>query len=163
MKTIALALGGLLSAAAMLASGAPARAGGFGCAGDCYRETVLPPVYGQTGERVLLSVPRTTDIVTPPVYGSVTETVQIAPARREWRVTRDAWGHRVGCWVEVPARYGQRQRNVELQAGFAVPYTTYPAYGVRTRTVMVEPARRAWLPAGHGPRYGAPEPIVAAY
>lgn len=161
-KTIALALGGLIAAGSLVA-GAPAQAGSFGCAGDCYREAVLPPVYGTVGHRVLLSTPRTTDIVTPAVYGSVTETVQIAPPRREWRVTVDAWGRKVGCWVEVPARYGLRERTVTLQPGSVVPYTTYPAYGIRSRTVMVEPARRAWVPAGHVPLYGAPEPIVAAY
>ena len=163
MQTRALALGGLLAAGTLMMGAPAAQAGGYGCEGDCYRETVLPPVYDTVGERVLLSVPRTTNIVRPPVYKTVTETVEIAPARREWRVTRDAWGHRIGCWVDVPAQYGLRQRTVMVEPGSVVPYTSYPVYGVRTHQVMVEPARRAWVPAGHGPLYSEPGPIVARY
>jgi hypothetical protein len=150
-----------------LASAGAAQAGG--CGGECYRETVLPPVYGTVSERVLVRPSRTYDIVTPAEYRTVSETVEVSPARREWQVSYDRWGARVGCWVDVPARYAVRQRTVMVRPATSTPYTQYPVYGTRDHTVLVEPARRAWVPAGHGaPRYAEPEefgngPIRAAY
>lgn len=126
-----------------------AAAGGYGCGAHCYRETTLPPVYGTLTDRVQLSATRTYDVVTAPEYRNVAETVQTAPARREWRITRDAWGRRVGCWVEIPARYTTLHRPVMVRAASVVPHTTYPVYGVRYRSVQLEPARRAWVPGAY--------------
>ncbi len=166
MKCFAFLLAGSLG---LVGQAGFAQAGGYGCRGECYHEAILPPVYGTVSERVLLSPPRTYDVVTPATYRTETETVEIAPARREWQVTRDAWGRRVGCWVDLPARYGVRQRTVMVSAASSVPVTQLPVYGSRERTVLVEPARRAWVPAPHGaPFYGQPDgysdaPIRAAY
>jgi hypothetical protein len=161
-RALALILGATIA-------GIGAAQAGQGCGGECYREATLPPVYGTVSERVLVSPPRTYDIVTPAEYRTVDETIVVAPARREWQVTRDAYGQRVGCWVDVPARYAVRQRTVMVRPATSVPYTHYPIYGTREHTVLVEPARRAWVPAGRGgPRYSQPDgfensPIRAAY
>jgi hypothetical protein len=141
----------MLGLGAMLALAGPAFAGGSPiCGVDCYREAVLPPVYGTVSERVRVQGPRTHDIVVPARYATVEETVLVAPARREWRVTRDALGHRVGCWVHFAAEYAVRPRTVMVKAAQSVPYTTYPVYDVRQRSVLVEPARRGWVPVAEG-------------
>ena len=136
---------GVLALAILAGLSGPAFAGGFGCGAGCYRETVLPPVYGTIADPVLLAPPRSYTIVTPAKYRTVAETVQVAPARREWRVTRDASGRRIGCWVEVPPAYVVRHRTVMAEAPSVVPATTYPVHGVRYRSVQVEPPRRAWV------------------
>jgi hypothetical protein len=126
-----------------------AAAGEYGCGGHCYRQATLPPVYGTLTEPVQLSAPRTYAVVNPPEYRTIAEPVQVAPARREWRITRDAWGRRVGCWVEIPARYAVLHRPVMVRSGSVVPETTFPVYGVRYRSVKMEPARRAWVPRAY--------------
>jgi hypothetical protein len=151
-RRLALILGALIGTAGA------AQAGQGGCGGECYREATLPPVYGTVSERVLVRPSRTYDIVTPAEYQTVQETVEVAPARREWQVSYDQYGQRVGCWVNLPARYAVRQRTVMMRPATSTPYTQYPVYGTREHTVQVEPARRAWVPAGQGgPRYGQPD------
>jgi hypothetical protein len=137
---------GVLALAVLAGLAGPAAAGGFGCGGACYRETTLPPVYGTLADPVLLAPPRSYEIVAPARYRTFAEPVQVAPARREWRVTRDAWGRRIGCWVETPASYALRHRTVMVEAASVVPVTTYPVHGVRYRSVQLAPARRAWVP-----------------
>lgn len=140
---------------AVIAATGAAQAGGAGCVGDCYREAHVPPVYGMVAEQVLVSPPRTYDVVTPAEYRTQTETYQISPGGRQWQVTRDAWGRRVGCWVDVPPRFATRTRFVIVRAASSEPHTTYPIYGTRERSVLVEPARRAWVPVErpHGGPY----------
>ena len=146
---------GVLAAGALVAVAGPAMAGGYGCGGGagCYRETTLAPVYGTVSERVLLSPPRTYDVVTPAEYGSVSETVQVSGGGRVWQVSHDAHGNRVGCWVDVPPRYETRHRTVMLRQATSEPHTVPAVYGSREQTVLVEPGRRSWVPVGGG--YGS--------
>jgi hypothetical protein len=140
---------GVLALAVLAGAAGPVAAGEFGCRAGCYRQTTLPPVYGTLTDRVLLGTSQTQDIVTLPEYRTIAETVQVAPARREWRVTRDAWGRKVGCWVVVPASYAVQQRTVMVRQPAVAPVSTYPIYGVRYRSVQLAPARRAWVPRAY--------------
>ena len=106
----------------------------------------MPPVYGAVAEKVLVRAPRTGAIVTPAEYGTVRETVVVEPARRIWTVRRDAWGHKIGCWVETPARYGTVTRRVMVRAPEVVPYAQAAIYGTRLQSVQVAPAHAEWVP-----------------
>lgn len=141
--------------------GAGAAQAGSGCRGsDCYKLVTSPPVYGTVKETYQVRpatsqaqvIPAEYDYVTenvmvhparkiarptPARYDTVTEKVQISPAGRRWEVTRDAYGKMVGCWVDVPAKYGYVQRTVQVSAA-SVAYEHVPAvYTQRQRKVMV--------------------------
>ena len=140
----------ILAALAFAAATSSAQAGGYGCAGDCYRQVYVPPTYGMAVERTPVRAPRTYALVTEPEYRTVYETVAVEPARRIWTVRRAEWGRKVGCWVEVPARYATLPRRVVVRAPEVVPYAQASAWGLRSYPVEVEPARRAWYPVGEG-------------
>lgn len=138
----------LLAAAALGLSALPAAAGGNGCAGDCYRQTYVPPSYGTVAEKVMVRAPRTYALTTPARYGQVQETVMLSQGGRHWSVTTDHYGNKVGCWVTTPARYGTVTRTVMVEAPQVVPYSEPAQYGYRTQTVMTSPGYRAWTPVG---------------
>lgn len=140
----------LFATAALALSALPAAAGDYGCAGDCYRRAWLPPVYGAVAEQTPVRAPRTYALVTPPEYRRIEETVMIRPARRIWTVRRDAWGRRIGCWVEIPARYAVRPRTVMVREASLTPYSQGTAYGLSLHDVVVEPAHRGWVPLERG-------------
>ena len=188
------------SAVLFLGTGA-AQAGG--CQGDCYEKVTRPPVYEtvddlyvardarvvsrripaqveRVSEPVVIKPARTVARVTPAVYGIEEESYLVKAARREWQVTVDAYGREVGCWVDVPAVYGTRQRKVVVQPE-QVTYVTIPekvgiftrdvvtapatvvkeyqpaVYETRSRTVEVAPARSEWVPIG------GTAPVVSGY
>jgi hypothetical protein len=70
----------------------------------------------------------------------------ISPPRKEWMVTRDAFGNAVGCWVVVPAQYAVRHRTVMVRAPQVVHETVPPVYASHRRTVMVQPGTSGWQP-----------------
>ncbi|KAA2236397.1 hypothetical protein [Salinarimonas soli] len=141
LRLVVPALAGLaLSASAALAGGAP-------CV-TCYREAVHPPVYGTYHERVMTRAPRTLTHVIPARYETVTETVVVAPERRVWQVSLDPYGRRIGCWVTIPAQYETRHRQVLVQPEEIVPVAIPARYGHVAHPVLIEPARRAWVPVG---------------
>jgi hypothetical protein len=158
-------------AAALLLGASAAEAGG--CRGSaCYNLVTTPPVYGTVAEthqvrpaqvqrRVIPAEYETvtdTVMIAPErriphhraaVYETVTEKVVIAPAGRRWEVSYDAHGNTVGCWVDVPARYGYQSRRVEVSPA-RIDYETIPAvYTQRQRQVMVRPTQvvREEIPA----------------
>lgn len=171
-----------------------AHAGGGGCQGDCYEKVDRPAVYGtvtdlyvardahvvtrrvpaqveRVSEPVVLRPAKTVAKVVPAVYGTETEEYMISPPRREWQVTVDGYGRKIGCWVDIPATYGTRHRKVMLQEE-QVTYVTIPekvgimtrdvvtapakvvkeyrpaVYETRRRAVEIEPPRSEWVPVG---------------
>lgn len=183
----------------LLASGA-AQAGG-GCYGDCYEKVTHPPAYEtvedlyvargpkvvarhipaqveRVSEPVVIRPARTVAKVVPAVYGVEEESYVVSHGRREWQVTVDAHGRKIGCWVDVPPVYGTRHRKVMVRPE-QVTYVTIPEkvgvftrdvvtaparvvkeyqppiYETRTRTVQVAPARSEWVPIGG---HAAPTP-----
>ncbi len=136
----------LILTAALVAGAGPALAGPAGFSGECFREEQLPARYGAFVEKAMVRAPRTYAIYTPPTYETVTERVVVRPGGRSWRVSRDAGGRKVGCWVDVPAEYGTVHRRVMAEPGRLVPYAQAASYGFRSRPILVEPARRGWVP-----------------
>lgn len=152
-----------LAGAAILVSAAAAQAGGHCHGSACYRlvktppayETVseqvmvrpaqriarhIPAEYGSVAETVVVRPERTVARHIPAVYGTTSEKVMVAPARQEWRVTYDAHGNKVGCWVKVPAQYAVQHRQVVIREA-QVAHETIPAVtSVRHRKVVVRPA-----------------------
>jgi hypothetical protein len=139
---------GVLAFAALAMLTGPAAAGGFRCEPGCTRQITLPPIYGTLTEPVLLGTSYKAEIVLPE-YRTVAETVQVAPARREWRVTRDAWGRKATGWVSVPPAFAVRQRVVMVRPPSVVPAPNEPVFGTRYRSVQLAPARRAWVPRAY--------------
>ena len=150
-----------LAAVALLASLGAAQAGGQGCA-TCYEKVVHPPQYATRSETVMVRPQRTVAHTTPGEYatvhekvmvrpartyareipaevGVVAEKVMVAPPRREWQVTVDAYGRKIGCWVEVPAQYAVQHRHVVVRPAQIVHETLPAEYGVQARQVMVRP------------------------
>ncbi|MCO5092437.1 hypothetical protein [Bosea sp. (in: a-proteobacteria)] len=158
-------------ATALLFAASAAEAGG--CRGSaCYNLVTTPPVFGTVDETYQVRPAQVQRRVIPAEYETVTDTVMIAPERRiphhraavyetvtekvmiaaagrRWEVTRDARGNMVGCWVDVPARYGFQSRRVEVSPA-SIDYETVPAvYTQRQRQVMVRPTQvvREEIPA----------------
>lgn len=154
--------GSALAAALLLGAPGAEAADCYGAA--CYKLVRIPPVY-RTIEKTYLArpaqrqariVPAEYDYVTeevlmqpaqtiphhrPATYSSVSEKVMISPPSKRWDVSRDMFGNVVGCWVDVPAQYGYRQRTVEVSPA-TVEYETIPAvYVPRQRKVMVRPTQ----------------------
>lgn len=141
----------LFAAAALGLSAFPAAAGGFGCpSGQCYRETYVPPSYENVTERVLVRAPRTYAMTTPAEYRTVQETVQVSAGGRHWSVSRDAWGHQVGCWISTPPRYATVSRTVMVRAAEVVPYAVPAQYSYRSYQVQTSAGYRGWAPISGG-------------
>lgn len=159
-----------------LAMAAPAQAGCYSA--NCYQRVVTPAQYGTVAETVMVRPASVSRHVTPAEYGTVAEavvvrpartvahrvpavvqtvaeTVQVAPASRRWEVRRDAYGRDIGCWVDVPAQYATRHRNVVVQNASVVHETIPAVTAVRHRTVMTRPAlvHEQVIPAQYGTRY----------
>jgi hypothetical protein len=165
-----------LAAVVLGASIAAANAGG-GCK-TCYEKVVAPPVYrtvpetvmvrpaqtvahttpaeyGTVHEKVLVRPAQTVARHIPAVMGSVAETVMVSPARKEWQVTVDAHGRKIGCWVKIPAQYATQHRAVVIRPA-GVAHDVIPAqYGVQARTVMTRPAQvhHQVIPAEYATRH----------
>jgi hypothetical protein len=144
----------------MIAAGAlalvtmPAAAGGFGCVGDCYTPTYVPPSYGAVTEKFVVRAPETYAITTPARYATVYETVQVGGGRY-WSVTRDPiTGQKVGCWITKPARYATVPRTVMVSAPEVIPHATPAVYGYRTQTYLASPGHKTWAPLPRGYGYG---------
>lgn len=157
-------LTGTLLAIPVLAAGiAAAEAGGKGCA-NCYEKVVHPPQYRTRAETVMVRPQQTIAHATPAEYAAVQETVMVrpaqtiartipaevgvvaekvmvAPARKEWQVTVDAHGRKIGCWVKVPAQYAVQHKHVVTRPAQIVHETVPAQYGVQTRQVMVRPSQ----------------------
>ena len=136
-------------AAALAASAVPALAGGFGCEGECYRQTYVPAQYGVVAQRTLVRAPRPYALMSPGEYRTVHERVAVRPAGRVWTTRRDAWGNKVGCWVDTPAEYAVVSRQVMVRAPGIVPVANLPIWTHRTYPVVTEPAHLAWTPVAH--------------
>ncbi len=124
-----------------------AMAGGVGCT-DCFRHVSSPPVYGSVAESVMVRAPRTVAHTVPGHYQTVAEKVMVSPPRRVWQVTRDAHGHKVGCWVSIPGQYATYHRQVMVQPPRVVHQTVPAIYATHQRTVLVRPASSGWQPIG---------------
>lgn len=135
-----------LTGAALAATTLPALAGGYDCGGECYREAYVPARYGAVVEPTLVRAPRTFAAVTPAEYATVTERVAIRPARRAWTVTRDEFGRKVGCWIDVPGEYRTVTRRVVVRGPEIVPVAETAVWGVAGQRYVAEPAHRAWVP-----------------
>jgi hypothetical protein len=149
-----------LALAGLAASGA-AQAGGD-CI-NCYRQVANPPVYQPVTEPVLVTAPTTYAYVTPARYGTVTDEVEVVPARRVWRVTRDAWGRKIGCWVEVPGHREWRTRQVVTRPAEYVPVAVPAVYGLATANVLVAPASLGWEPVAHRADFPVENVLRRAY
>lgn len=133
-----------------------AMAGGVGCT-DCFRHVSTPPVYGAVAESVMVRAPRTIAHTVPGRYQTVAEKVMVSPPRKVWQVTRDAHGHKVGCWVVIPGQYAVHHRQVMVHPPRVVHQAVPAVYATHQRTVLVRPASSGWQPirGHHGQRrYG---------
>ncbi len=135
-----------------------------GCTGTgCYQQVVNPAVYAthehnvlvsperriahrvaaqhrQVQETVVLRPERQVPRHVPATYSTFAETVLVAQAGRRWQVSTDAHGRTIGCWVDIPAQYTTRHRQVMVSPA-STSYETIPAVvTTRTRTHMVRPA-----------------------
>jgi hypothetical protein len=151
-----------LAAIVLGASIVAAQAGG-GCK-TCYEKVVHPPTYRTVAEQVLVRPAQTVAHTTPAQYGtvhekvmvrpaqtvarhipavmgSVAETVMVSPARKEWQVTVDAHGRKIGCWVKIPAQYATQHKTVIVRPAQTVHEVIPAQYGVQARTVMTRPAQ----------------------
>ncbi len=135
-----------------------ALAGGAGCV-NCFRHVSTPPIYGAVSENVMVRAPRTIAHTVPGHYQTVAEKVMVSPPRKVWQVTRDAYGHKVGCWVVVPAQFALHHRKVMTYPPRVVHQTVPAVYATHQRTVLVKPASSGWQPIGghkaYGPSYKA--------
>jgi hypothetical protein len=152
-----------IAAAALLSGVMAAQAGGEGCR-TCYQKVVSPAQYRTVAETVMVRPAQTVAHTTPAVYGTVhekvivrpaqtiartipaqmgtvAETVMVAPARKEWQVTMDAHGRKIGCWVKIPAQYATQHRTVVIRPAQVVHETIPAVYGTQARHVMVRPAQ----------------------
>lgn len=122
---------------------------------DCYRHVKTPAVYGSVAESVMVRAPRTVAHTVPGHYQTVAEKVMVSPPRKVWQVTHDKHGHKVGCWVVVPARFAVHHRTVMVQPPRVVHQTVPALYATQHRTVLVKPASSGWQPiGGHRGGYG---------
>ncbi len=135
-----------------------------GCSGSgCYQQVVTPPVYATQhhevlvapGRRIAHRVPAQYQTVeetvvvrgerqiphhVPAEYSTVAETFMVSPGGRSWQVSTDAHGRTVGCWVDTPAQYSTRHRQVMVRPA-STEYETIPAVtATRARTQLVRPA-----------------------
>jgi hypothetical protein len=166
----------MFAAVVLGASAVTAQAGG-GCK-NCYEKVVTPPVYRTVAEQVLVRPAQTVAHATPAQYGTVhetvmvrpaqtvarhipavtqtvAETVMVSPARKEWQVTVDAHGRKIGCWVKIPAQYATQHRTVVVRPAGVVHETIPAQYATQARTVMVRPAQvhHQVIPAEYGVRH----------
>ena len=166
-------------AAAAIALGSTAAVAGGQCqGGSCYKLVVTPPAYSHVAEQVLVRpaqriarhIPAeygtVSETVTvrpaqtfarriPAVYGTTAETVMVAPERKVWQVSIDAHGHKVGCWVTVPAQYATRHRQVVIREAQVVHETIPAVHAERHRRVLVRPAtvEHEVIPAAYETRH----------
>lgn len=148
-----------LVAAALTIATSAAQAGGA-----CYRKIATPPVYGTFAQQVLVRPAQTSIHKIPAQYATVQRTIVVRPAQRiahhipavtrtiaqrvmvhgpsrVWSVTRDRYGHEIGCWVHKPAVYATRYRTVVVRPA-GVTYSLAPAqYRTISKQVVVRPAR----------------------
>jgi hypothetical protein len=169
-------------------------AGAATAGGACFRKVASPPLYQtvtepvlvepsrvvsrpvaaeyqQVSERVLVHPARVIAHHIPAVMQTVAEQVLVQPAARIWRVTRDAYGQEIGCWVHTPPVYATQYHTVVVQPASA-QYETIPAeyedvsrtvmvrppsvehevipavYGAQSRQMMVQPGSVGWQPIG---------------
>jgi hypothetical protein len=140
---------------------------GGNCQGSqCYKLVTTPAEYGTVAEQVMVRpekripryIPATYDHVQekvmvrparqiahhiPAQVQSVAEQVMVSPAQMVWQVQRGPHGEAVGCWVEVPAKYAVRHRQVVVREA-SVQHQVIPAeYSVRSRKVMISPPQTA--------------------
>lgn len=102
---------------------------------------LIPAEYGYVTENVLVQPAQTIPHYRQATFTSVSEKVMISPPTKRWDVSRDAFGNVVGCWVDVPAQFGYRQRTVEVSPA-TVEYENVPAvYVPRQRQVMLRPTQ----------------------
>lgn len=151
-----------LTAALLLGAQAAQATDCYGAA--CYRLVKKPPLYRTVSKTYVARPAQTQSRLVPAEYGYVTETLMVQPAQtiphyreatftsvsekvmispptQRWEVSRDMFGNTVGCWVDVPAQFGYRQRTVEVSPA-RVEYETVPAvYVPRQRQVMVRPTQ----------------------
>lgn len=142
---------------------------------QCFERVVTPPVYATKHHTVMTQAPQTIAHVKPARYGTVSETVMVQPPRhikhvipgemqtvaervmvsppsRRWEVTVDHHGRTVGCWVEVPAQYTTRYRQVMTRAPSVAVQHVPAVLATQHRTVMVRPAtvHHQHIPAQYG-------------
>jgi hypothetical protein len=132
-----------------------------------------PAQYQTVQETVVVRKERTVARHVPATYSTVAETVMVSPAGRHWQVSKDAHGRTVGCWVNTPAQYSTRHRQVQVNAATTIHETVPAVHTTRQRTqlvrpagvsyetlsaqyrtvarqVMVKPASSSWAPIGGG-------------
>ncbi|MGL4727116.1 MAG: hypothetical protein ACRCWO_00015 [Bosea sp. (in: a-proteobacteria)] len=152
---------------AFIALGSTTALAGGHCQGShCYRLVTTPAEYGTVAEQVMVRpekrvaryIPATYDHVQekvmvrparqiahhiPAEVRTVAEQVMISPAQKVWQVTRGPHGEAVGCWVEVPAKYSMRHRQVVVREA-SVQHQVIPAeYAMKSRKVMISPPQTA--------------------
>ena len=129
---------------------------------QCYRRVVEPARYSTVAEQVMVSPEREVSEYAPAVTRQVEESVVVRPeqtivrvipaqfeieretievsrAHAEWQ-TRAENGEMIGCWVRVPARYGERLRRVLVNPAREVTQTIPAETATRLRAEIVEPA-----------------------
>lgn len=136
---------------ALLASSA-AFAGGVGCT-TCFRPVIRPPVFGVAPAPILVQPETWVTRLVKARYTTVTAPV-IAPAHRAWRVTRDAHGHVVGCWVDVPAKTTFVRTQMVVAPSGIVESHSPAVFGSHNKLITLEPGSVGWAPI---------QSVVAAY
>jgi hypothetical protein len=87
---------------------------------------VVPVRYKVISRPVLVRPAQRIAHHVPAIRKRVAETVMIKPARRIWTIYYDAYGRKIGCWRDKPARYATRYRTVTIRPA-GVRYTVIPA------------------------------------
>ena len=112
---------------------------------------VIPATWRDVTETVVVQPPTVRVEHIPPVYDVVSERVVVRPARTEWRRTfvgpdgvippgaRVEPTGEVVCLVEVPAEYGEVQRQVLREPGRDVQIPVPPVTRTVTRQVLDQP------------------------
>lgn len=153
----------IVAAGALALSGLPALAGGFGCVGNCYTPTYVPPTYGTVTERVMVRAPETYAITQPAEYRTVYDTVQTGGGRY-WSVTRDPMtGRVVGCWITRPVTYASVPRTVMVRPPQVIPYAVPAQFGYRSQVVQTSPGYKAWAPISQPVAFGGGDDLGGGY
>lgn len=127
----------------LLASSA-AFAGGVGCT-NCYRAVIKPPVLGVAPAPILVQPETWVTRLVKARYTTVKAPL-ITPAHRAWRVTRDAHGRLVGCWVDVPAKTTYVRTQMVVAPSGIVESHTPAVFGTVQKTITLEPGAVGWAP-----------------
>jgi hypothetical protein len=102
---------------------------------------VIPAEYTTVQETVTVRPAQTIARPIPAQHATVHEKVMTSPGGKVWKVTRDAHGREIGCWVHVPPTWGVIAKTVVVRPASVVHETLPAVMETRQRSVLVRPAQ----------------------